>query len=252
MFNKHSSTPIQEEHLQLLHGSDIGGLDVVLILLDLALELVERDLLVLNDQVDLELLDTETDGDELVSTPDEAVHLDGLDVGNELVHVGLIICQMVSLRSKIQKVIKHTPRLDIHGDNGLSSRLGLALLLLLVLSQSPLTLSNDLGVLLLRVRAEEILVLVLLSSGSGLGVDGHLGLLRAVGSVGLGGVARKSGELSLVGGDVLVPTGSIGELGGVRSGAESLEAGNIGLRRTGANWSVSFEFSQTIFEASVE
>jgi hypothetical protein len=46
---------------------------VVLIRLNLLLQLVERDLLVLNDQVDLELLDTVTDGDKSVRTPDETL-----------------------------------------------------------------------------------------------------------------------------------------------------------------------------------
>lgn len=88
-----------ETHLQLLHGSNVGGLDVVLEVLDLLLELVQGDLLVLNDKVDLELLDTETDGDELGSTPDETVLLDATDGSLEGDHVSLIICEMsVSMR----------------------------------------------------------------------------------------------------------------------------------------------------------
>lgn len=78
-------------NLQLLHGSDISGLDVVLILLDRALELIGGDLLVLNDKVDLELLNTETDGNPLGGTPDETVPLNGADVGLHLLKVGLII-----------------------------------------------------------------------------------------------------------------------------------------------------------------
>lgn len=39
--------------LQFLHGRNIGGLNVVLVFLDLALQLVERHLLVFDDQVDL-------------------------------------------------------------------------------------------------------------------------------------------------------------------------------------------------------
>lgn len=78
--------------LQLLHGSNVGGLDVVLILLDLGLELVGGDLLVLDNQVDLELLNTETNSNELRGTPDETVHLNGADVGLHLAKVGLIIC----------------------------------------------------------------------------------------------------------------------------------------------------------------
>lgn len=65
---------------------------MVLVLLDLSLELVEGDLLVLDDKVDLELLDTETNGNELGGTPDETVDLDGTDVGLHLLKVGLIIC----------------------------------------------------------------------------------------------------------------------------------------------------------------
>ena len=52
-----------------LHGGDIAGLDVVLEVGDFLLELVQRNLLVLDDQVDLQHSDTVTDGDELGSTP---------------------------------------------------------------------------------------------------------------------------------------------------------------------------------------
>ena len=78
--------------LELLHGNDIGRLDVVLELGDLLLELVERDLLVLDDQVDLQLLDAEADGDELGGAPDEAILLDAADGGLESGHVGLVVC----------------------------------------------------------------------------------------------------------------------------------------------------------------
>jgi hypothetical protein len=79
--------------LKLLHGSDVAALDVVLKTLDLLLELVEGDLVVLNDQVDLELLDAETDGHELGATPDETVLLDGTDALLKLLHAGLIVCK---------------------------------------------------------------------------------------------------------------------------------------------------------------
>jgi hypothetical protein len=78
--------------LKLLHGSDVAALDVVLEALDLLLELVEGDLVVLNDQVDLELLDAEADGNELGATPDETVLLDGTDALLKLLHAGLIVC----------------------------------------------------------------------------------------------------------------------------------------------------------------
>lgn len=79
--------------LKLLHGSDVGALDVVLEAVDGLLELVEGDLVVLDDQVDLELLDAEADGDELGATPDETVLLDAADGLLELLHVGLIVCK---------------------------------------------------------------------------------------------------------------------------------------------------------------
>lgn len=66
---------------------------MVLVLLDLSLELVGGDLLVLDDQVDLELLDTETNGNKLGSTPDQTLNLNGTDVGLELLKVGLVICK---------------------------------------------------------------------------------------------------------------------------------------------------------------
>lgn len=78
---------------------NIGGLDVVLIFLDLGLELINGDLLVLDDQVDLKLLDTESNGDELGGTPDEAILLDTTNVGLQLLKVGLIICIQVSKKS---------------------------------------------------------------------------------------------------------------------------------------------------------
>jgi hypothetical protein len=83
--------------LQLLHSNNVGGLDVVLEFLNLLLQLVQRDLVVLNDQVDLELLDTETNSNQLGSTPNKTVLLDGENVSLELVHVCLIVCtQLVS------------------------------------------------------------------------------------------------------------------------------------------------------------
>lgn len=104
------------QSLQLLHSSNISRLDVVLILLNLGLEIIDRDLFVLNDDVDLQLLDTVADGDELVTTPGKTVHLDGLDTGYQLVHVGLVV-----------------PRLDVQGDDGFGG--GLLFLFVVVYGQ---------------------------------------------------------------------------------------------------------------------
>jgi hypothetical protein len=89
-------TPGGRSRLQLLHGDNVSGLDVVLELLNLLLELVQRNLLVFDDQVDLELLDTETDSNQLGSTPDETVLLDGENVGLELIHVCLIVYKLLA------------------------------------------------------------------------------------------------------------------------------------------------------------
>jgi hypothetical protein len=77
--------------LQFLHSHDIRGLDVVLVLLNLGLEVVQRNLVVLDDQVQLELLDTETNSDQFRATPDKTVLLDGQNISLELFHVCLVI-----------------------------------------------------------------------------------------------------------------------------------------------------------------
>lgn len=73
---------------------------MVLILLNLLLELIGRDLLILNNQVDLELLDTETNGNKLGGTPDKTFHLNSTDVLLQLYKIGLVIC-------KIKLVLPH-------------------------------------------------------------------------------------------------------------------------------------------------
>jgi len=70
---------------------NIGRLHIVLELGNLLLKIVKADLVVLNDDVDLELPDTETERNKLGSTPDEAVLLDGTDGGLESSHVSLVI-----------------------------------------------------------------------------------------------------------------------------------------------------------------
>ena len=163
--------------LQLLHGSNVGGLDIVLKSFDLLLEIFERDLVVLDDQVNLQLLDAEADRDPLAATPDETVHLDGYDTLLQLLEIGLIV-----------------PRLDVHGDDRLGSGLNLALLLLLVLCQSLLALGDDLWVFLLILVGAEEVNLVLIFWGI-LGVDGNLANVWAVCGEGLGWVAWQAGEL---------------------------------------------------------
>jgi hypothetical protein len=95
---------------------DIGRLNKVLKLLDLLLEVIKTNLVILNNQVDLELLDTETNWDKLGGTPDKTILLDTTDSSLKTNHVGLVV-----------------PRLDVHSDNGLGGWLDLTLLLLPVL-----------------------------------------------------------------------------------------------------------------------
>jgi hypothetical protein len=129
-----------------------------------------------------------------------------------------------------RKENKRTPRLNIKSDDRLGNGLGLGLLLLAVLGQTLLADTGGLGVLLLVVRAEQVDIVVLfLGSGSLGGVQGDLGDFGAVDGVGLAGIARQRGELILKGGNVLVPTGGVGELLGVGARLQGLEAGNIGL-----------------------
>jgi hypothetical protein len=184
--------------LELLHGGDVGGLDKVLeVVGDLVLEVLERDLGVLDDEVDLEHLDAVADGDELGGTPQEAVHLNGTDTVLELLHVGLVV-----------------PRLNLEGDDRLGDLEGLAggkLLLLLGLLDLVVlgdTLGLDtLGLLVnLVVRAEEVNVLVVLLLGGGGGTSGGL-------DAGEGDLARsKRRGLAGVRSDVLVPAGGVGLL----------------------------------------
>ena len=84
------------KRLQLLHGNNVGGLHMVLVLLNLLLQLIRRHLVVLDDQVDLQLLDTEANGDELGGTPDQTVLLNRKDVGLELLEIGLVVCILLA------------------------------------------------------------------------------------------------------------------------------------------------------------
>ena len=208
---------------------------MVLVLLDAVLELVDRNLVVLNDKVDLELANTVTNRDKLGGTPDKTILLDGTEVGLELLHVGLVVCKGWSVHDiPINSASKLTPRLNVKGDDGLSSSLGLAGLLLGVLGETLFTNTSSLGVLLLVVRAEKVdIIIILLSLLGGLGgVDGKLGGLGAVSGELLGWVTGERGELGLERGDVLVPAVGVGVLGRLRLGLQGLEGLDIGLRRT--------------------
>lgn len=194
-----------EAHKKLT--SDIGGLDVVLDLLDLLLELVERDLGILDDQVDLEHLDTVADGDELGGTPDKSVLLNSSDLLLHGLHVRLVV-----------------PGLDLERDDRLGDLEGLAGgkllgrlcgLGLLVLGDTLGLDSLGLGVVLLVLTKEVNVVVVLLLGGRrGLvGLGGRRGRgSKLVGALGQGRVLRR------VRGNVSEPSGSVGVRLGVGRG----------------------------------
>lgn len=169
----------------------VGRLNKVLKLSDGVLQVIKTDLVVLDDQVDLQLGDTVSDWDELGTSPDETVHLDRSNRLLKLLHVGLIV-----------------PWLDLHGDNGLGSRLVLSGLLGGVLGQSLLTeVDGSLVLFLVFVRSEQVdVVLVSGLSSRCLGLSG--GLWAVCGCL-LAGIARKSTVLLSVGSDVFIPPGSL-------------------------------------------
>jgi hypothetical protein len=112
------------------------------------------DLVILNNAVDLELLDTVTDGNELGSTPHQTIQLNTLDGSSQSIHVGLII-----------------PGLDIESDGGLSDGLGLVGLLGSVLSKtlSLKLLGGLIDFFVVRTEKINIFIILLLSSSSSSG-----------------------------------------------------------------------------------
>lgn len=82
---------------------DIGRLDVVLETGNLILEVLKRDLLVLDNQADLQLADTVTDGHQLRGTPNQTVLLNATDGRLQGLYVGLVI-----YNEKWESVSKHT------------------------------------------------------------------------------------------------------------------------------------------------
>lgn len=96
-YNIHLISKADFVDLKLLHGNNVGRLDVVLEFLDLILEGVEGDLLVLDDKVDLKLADTVTNGNKLGTTPDETVLLDRANALLKGLHVSLVICRRITV-----------------------------------------------------------------------------------------------------------------------------------------------------------
>lgn len=109
--------------LNLLHSSNIDGLNIVFQSSDLVSQIIQHDLIIFNNTVDLKLSDTVTNRDKLVTTPEETIHGDFLDTLCHGIHISFII-----------------PRLDFKSDGGLCNRLRLGSLLSIIFSK---TLSLD-------------------------------------------------------------------------------------------------------------
>ena len=77
--------------LDLVHGSHITRLDEVFKVANLLLQFVNGDFFVFDGAHDLKFLDSVTNGDELVGSPNQTVHLNGFDKFEHLVHVSFVI-----------------------------------------------------------------------------------------------------------------------------------------------------------------
>jgi len=177
-------------NLQFLHGSNIRALNEILELGNFLLDIVQTDLVILNDHVDLELLDTEADSNKLAATPDETFLLDRTDALLELGHVSLVI-----------------PGLHLESNNRLGSRLGLASFLSLISSNALCLDTLSLSVLFL-VLTKEVDVIVILSGSTS--SRGSTSISTSLGEGLAGGAgSREIAKLSLVGLDVGVPAGDV-------------------------------------------
>jgi hypothetical protein len=136
--------------LDLLHSSDINALYEVFKRFDLFSQVIHGNLVIFNNTVDLELLDTETNGNQLRTTPQETIHSNSTDTLGQFFHISFII-----------------PGLDIEGDGGLGKRLGLVGLLGVVFSNTG---SLDLFSFFINffiIGTEEINVIFIFFSSSG-------------------------------------------------------------------------------------
>ena len=142
--------------LNLVHGSNIDGLNKVLELGHLLAELLDGDLIVLHDAHQLQLVDAIANRDQLGGSPEEAIHLDGGTSLLHCIHIGLVI-----------------PRLHVKEDVGLGDHFWLLSFLGMVGRETLLGDSLLLLVILLLIRSKEVdIIIVIIGScggGSGLG-----------------------------------------------------------------------------------
>lgn len=98
---------------------------MVLVLLNLLLEIADTNLVILDDQVDLKLLDTITDLDKLVSTPNETLNFNRLDVRNEIAKMRLVFLsaakidwETYSMLAKGEKIPGQHKRINSNAGRG--------------------------------------------------------------------------------------------------------------------------------------
>ena len=116
------------------------------------------------------------------------------------------------------------------GGEGREDVLGLVSLLCGVLGETLLLELLSFLIDFLIGGTEEIDIIVVLFGGGGLGSFSTGGSGRTVSGVFLGGVSGESLVFGRVGLDVLVPASGVRVLGSGRSGRESLEDSDVGLR----------------------
>ena len=205
--------------LNLVPGDDVHGLNFFFeVTGDHVFDIFTRDLIVFDDHDDLELLDTEGDGDELVGTPEETVLFDGLELLGEFF-----------------EVLFGFPRLDVHEDGGLGDDFLLGLLLGFSGGLVGVLLGLLGGSFFFSFFTEEIHIVVVVSllggsssSGGGLLGGGGGGLLGRVDDGGAFGLVVR-GHLGgpLDDGGVVAEHFSE-ELGIFAGGSESSDVGLVG------------------------
>ena len=98
------------DQLDLLETSHVYALAIVLHITDLVFQILGGDLVVFDHALNLKLLDTIADGNELGGTPEQTFHVDGANTFLQQLHVGGVI-----------------PRLHVQHDTRLGDDLGLCL-----------------------------------------------------------------------------------------------------------------------------
>merc|ERR1712115_601638 len=88
---RHHRVCIIDAGLDLVHGSNVATLNIVLEVANLLLQLINGYLLVLDHAHDLQFVDAVSNRDKLGCAPNETVHLNLLDFLEHGIHVSLVV-----------------------------------------------------------------------------------------------------------------------------------------------------------------